>query len=125
MNYVVQADADTDATPDTPLTISPALEVAATAGDVIAVLTGLSLATYTKNYVYGKAFAGAASRGTADAVSGVVYDTVPAIVPGLGWVLTTLRSKNTNSWGQNNVGASVLYGFEVVHDDYATVLLSS
>ncbi len=124
-NYVVQAAADSDGSGDVPLTISPALEEEATDNDVVVVLTGASAATYTKNYVYGTDFAGAASRATAIAKSGPVYETVPRIVPGLGWVLTTLNSVNTGSWGQNNVGASTLFGFGVQHPDYAVVLLSS
>lgn len=121
-NYVIQADADTDASTDAPVTIYPALGAQATATDVVTVLTGVDLSVYKKNFVYHRDGFSIGSRATANA-DAVHSISVPAQ---LGWVLTTKAVKaDQTTWGNDVLGASTLFNIVRTKPEYSVVLLSS
>ncbi len=124
VNYVIQADANSDGSGDSTLVISPALEAQATATDVFTVKTGGSAASYVKNYVYNMNFAMAASRIVVPDADDLEDYYASDIVPGLGWVMTSRFAPISDTWGRRGVGSSTLYGISRVLTDFAVCKVS-
>lgn len=124
VNYVIQADSNSDGGGDSTVVISPALEAQATATDVITVKTGGSAASYVKNYVYNMNFAMAASRIVVPDGDDPEDNYASDVVPGLGWVMTSRFAPISDTWGRRGVGSSTLYGISRVLTDFAVCKVS-
>ncbi|GAG26371.1 unnamed protein product, partial [marine sediment metagenome] len=120
-NYVIQADADTDASTDAPVTIFPELQAAATAADVVTVKTGTSKSTYKKNFVYHRDGFTIGSRGTVKPGAGKGLVTTP-----YGWILSTKKAVlDQTNWDSVVLGSSTLFNIKMLKPEYSVVLLSA